>query len=142
MNESGISHFPLPTYKSGGRGLLYGSISSWLALIPQPLLPVGEGEQDFQVPLPVGEGFRVRAVRSLAKVTYSLLCNKKQSLRECKLQEAIALYSCSSTSRRIFCLFRWLSDTHPNFRGKRCHAKTTKSLEDAGTQPQIRAGKP
>jgi hypothetical protein len=28
-------------------------------------------EQDFQVPLPVGEGFRVRAVRSLAKVTYS-----------------------------------------------------------------------
>jgi hypothetical protein len=34
---------------------------------------VGEGEQDFQVPLPVGEGFRVRAVRSLAKVTYSPL---------------------------------------------------------------------
>jgi len=31
-----------------------------------------EREQDFQVPLPVGEGFRVRAVRSLAKVTYSL----------------------------------------------------------------------
>jgi hypothetical protein len=48
-----------------------GSISSLLALIPQPLLPRGEGEQDFQVPLPVGEGFRVRAVRSLAKVTSS-----------------------------------------------------------------------
>ena len=45
-----------------------GSISSLLALIPQPLLPRGEGEQDFKVPLPVGEGFRVRAVRSLAKV--------------------------------------------------------------------------
>ena len=46
-------------------------MSSLLALIPQPLLPRGEGEQDFQVPLPVGERFRVRAVRSLAKVTYS-----------------------------------------------------------------------
>jgi len=42
-----------------------------LALIPQPLLPVGEGEQDLKVPLTQGEGFRVRAVRSLAKVTYS-----------------------------------------------------------------------
>jgi SAM-dependent methyltransferase len=31
----------------------FGSMSSWLALIPQPLLPVGKGEQDFQVPLPV-----------------------------------------------------------------------------------------
>ncbi len=31
------------------------------ALIPQPLLPEGEGEQDFKVPLPEGEGFRVRA---------------------------------------------------------------------------------
>ncbi len=38
-----------------------GRASYLLALIPQPLLPVGEGEQDFQVPLPVGEGFRVRA---------------------------------------------------------------------------------
>ena len=28
---------------------------------------MGEGEQDFKVPLPVGEGFRVRAVRSLAR---------------------------------------------------------------------------
>jgi hypothetical protein len=46
-------------------------MSSLLALIPQPLLPRGEGEQDFKVPLPRGEGFRVRAVRSLAKVTYS-----------------------------------------------------------------------
>jgi len=46
-------------------------MSSLLALIPQPLLPVGKGEQDFQVPLPVGEGFRVRAVGLLAKVRYS-----------------------------------------------------------------------
>jgi hypothetical protein len=50
---------------------IIGSISSLLALIPQPFLPVGEGEQDFKVPLRQGEGFRVRAVRSLAKVTYS-----------------------------------------------------------------------
>jgi hypothetical protein len=47
-------------------------MSSLLALISQPLLPVGEEEQDFQVLLPVGKGLRVRAVRSLAKVTYSL----------------------------------------------------------------------
>jgi hypothetical protein len=35
------------------------------ALIPQPLLPsLGEGGQDFKVPLPsLGEGFRVRAQR-------------------------------------------------------------------------------
>jgi hypothetical protein len=36
-----------------------------LALIPQPLLPQGEGEKSvdlaFQVPRPEGEGFRVRA---------------------------------------------------------------------------------
>ncbi len=31
------------------------------ALIPQPLFPKGQEEQDFKVPLPVGEGFRVRA---------------------------------------------------------------------------------
>ncbi len=53
------------------RELLTGSILSLLALIPQPRLPRGEGEQDFQVPLPPEEGFRVRAVRLLAKVTYS-----------------------------------------------------------------------
>ncbi len=31
------------------------------ANIPQPVLPPGEGEQDSLVPLPQGEGFRVRA---------------------------------------------------------------------------------
>lgn len=37
------------------------SASRRTALIPQPLLPLGEGEQVFKVPLPMGEGFRVRA---------------------------------------------------------------------------------
>ncbi|HEY9650761.1 MAG TPA: tetratricopeptide repeat protein, partial [Coleofasciculaceae cyanobacterium] len=32
-----------------------------LHLQPQPLLPITQGEQDFKVPLPQGEGFRVRA---------------------------------------------------------------------------------
>jgi predicted ATPase/signal transduction histidine kinase/CheY-like chemotaxis protein len=36
-------------------------LASEQPLNPQPLLPEGEGEQDFQVPLPQGEGFRVRA---------------------------------------------------------------------------------
>jgi len=49
--------------------MLFGSMSplqvAAFALIPQPLLPsLGEGGQDFKVPLPnLGEGFRVRAQR-------------------------------------------------------------------------------
>jgi hypothetical protein len=42
-----------------------------LRLHPPAPSPRGEGEQDLKVPLPMREGFRVRAVRSLAKVTYS-----------------------------------------------------------------------
>ncbi len=42
-------------------GLRPATLTCRYANIPQPLLPQGEGEQDFKVPLPRGEGFRVRA---------------------------------------------------------------------------------
>jgi len=47
-------------------------------LIPQPLLPEGEGEPDFKVPLPQGEGFRVRVTQ--------LGCTHRQKLEKRTLQ--------------------------------------------------------
>ena len=50
-------------FKATDYGWGASHLCKFAPLTPQPLLPEGEGEPDFKVPLPQGEGFRVRVTQ-------------------------------------------------------------------------------